>query len=92
MKLYRRDAHSDNQQISYYLKGALVSLLLDLHLLARGQGLHVLLQQLWQRLVKQAGATARPMLSNWLESLIRNCPHCCRAGSLAWTIYRSLAI
>ena len=49
VKLYRRDAHSDNQQISYYLKGALVSLLLDLHLLARGQGLHVLLQQLWQR-------------------------------------------
>ena len=49
VKLYRRDAHSDNQQISYYLKGALVSLLLDLHLLAQGQGLHVLLQQLWLR-------------------------------------------
>jgi predicted metalloprotease with PDZ domain len=49
VKLYRRDAHSDNQQISYYLKGALVSLLLDLHLLAQGKGLHVLLQQLWQR-------------------------------------------
>ena len=49
VKLYRRDAHSDNQQISYYLKGALVSLLLDLHLLAQDKGLHVLLQQLWER-------------------------------------------
>ena len=38
VKLYRRDAHSDNQQISYYLTGALVSLLLDLHLLAQDKG------------------------------------------------------
>ncbi len=30
IKLYRRDANSDNNQISYYLKGQLVSLLLDL--------------------------------------------------------------
>ncbi len=30
IKLYRRDAYSDNSQISYYLKGELVSLLLDL--------------------------------------------------------------
>ena len=30
IKLYRRDAHSDNSQISYYLKGEMVSLLLDL--------------------------------------------------------------
>ena len=30
IKLYRSDAHSDNVQISYYLKGELVSLLLDL--------------------------------------------------------------
>jgi predicted metalloprotease with PDZ domain len=30
IKLYRRDASSDNSQISYYLKGELVSLLLDL--------------------------------------------------------------
>ena len=49
VKLYRRDAHSDNQQVSYYLKGAMVALLIDLYLLAKGSGLHVLLQQLWQR-------------------------------------------
>lgn len=30
IKLYRREAHSDNNQISYYLKGQFVSLLLDL--------------------------------------------------------------
>ena len=49
VKLYRADAHSSNQQVSYYLKGTLVALLLDLHLLARGSGLHGLLQRLWQR-------------------------------------------
>lgn len=30
IKLYRRDAYSNNNQISYYLKGELVTLLLDL--------------------------------------------------------------
>ncbi|HBE21418.1 MAG TPA: peptidase M61 [Cyanobacteria bacterium UBA11149] len=30
IKLYRRDSNSDNSQVSYYLKGELVSLLLDL--------------------------------------------------------------
>ncbi|TVU54367.1 MAG: M61 family peptidase [Arthrospira sp. PLM2.Bin9] len=30
IKLYRRDAYSDNNQISYYLKGELVSLMLEL--------------------------------------------------------------
>ncbi|MDF0554692.1 M61 family metallopeptidase [Kamptonema sp. UHCC 0994] len=35
IKLYRRDANSDNSQISYYLKGEMVSLLLDLLIRAR---------------------------------------------------------
>ena len=35
IKLYRRDANSDNNQISYYLKGELVSLLLDLFIRAK---------------------------------------------------------
>ncbi|GFE67669.1 M61 family metallopeptidase [Chroococcus sp. FPU101] len=30
IKLYRRDANSDNSQISYYLKGQLIAMLLDL--------------------------------------------------------------
>lgn len=37
IKLYRRDANSDNSQISYYLKGELVSLLLDLLIRERHQ-------------------------------------------------------
>jgi len=35
IKLYRRDAYSDNNQMSYYLKGQLVSLLLDLLIRAK---------------------------------------------------------
>ena len=35
IKLYRRDVNSDNNQISYYLKGELVSLLLDLLIRAK---------------------------------------------------------
>ena len=37
IKLYRRDSNSDNCQISYYLKGELVSLLLDLRIRAHHQ-------------------------------------------------------
>jgi predicted metalloprotease with PDZ domain len=37
IKLYRRDAHSDNCQMSYYLKGELVTLLLDLLIRDRHQ-------------------------------------------------------
>jgi len=52
IKLYRRDAYSDNNQISYYLKGELVSLLLDL--LARAnsdnaRSLDDVLRSLWQQ-------------------------------------------
>lgn len=35
IKLYRRDANSDNCQISYYLKGEMISLLLDLLIRAK---------------------------------------------------------
>jgi predicted metalloprotease with PDZ domain len=51
IKLYRRDAHSDNSQISYYLKGEMVSLLLDLLIRARHQNqrsLDDVLLRLWQ--------------------------------------------
>ncbi len=52
IKLYRRDAHSDNSQVSYYLKGEMVSLLLDLLIRLRhgnGRSLDDVLQLLWQR-------------------------------------------
>ncbi|NJR65012.1 MAG: M61 family metallopeptidase [Leptolyngbyaceae cyanobacterium CRU_2_3] len=52
IKLYRRDANSNNSQISYYLKGEMVSLLLDLLIRARhgnGRSLDDVLRSLWQR-------------------------------------------
>jgi predicted metalloprotease with PDZ domain len=55
IKLYRRDAHSDNNQISYYLKGELVTFLLDLIIRDRHQNqrsFDQVLQQLWVRFGK----------------------------------------
>jgi predicted metalloprotease with PDZ domain len=52
IKLYRRDANSDNAQISYYLKGAMVSFLLDLLIRQRTQNrrsLDDVMRQLWQQ-------------------------------------------
>jgi predicted metalloprotease with PDZ domain len=48
VKLYRQDAHSPDCQISYYLKGALLALVLDLRLRRRGSWLGAVLQQLWR--------------------------------------------
>jgi len=49
-QLYKPDANSVNAGISYYSKGALVALALDLHLRANGQGdLDQLVLSLWQR-------------------------------------------
>lgn len=51
IKLYRRDANSDNSQISYYLKGEMVSLLLDLLIREKHnnqRSLDDVLRQLWQ--------------------------------------------
>ncbi|GAB4236907.1 MAG: PDZ domain-containing protein [Elainellaceae cyanobacterium] len=52
IKLYRRDANSDNNQISYYLKGEMVSLLLDLLIRAKHENqrsLDDVLRQMWQQ-------------------------------------------
>ena len=52
IKLYRRNAYSDNNQISYYLKGKLVSLLLDLIIRAKHhnkRSLDDVMQLMWQR-------------------------------------------
>ncbi len=48
VKLYRQDAHSHDNQISYYLKGSVLSLVLDLHLRRRGSWLGAVLRQLWR--------------------------------------------
>ncbi len=47
VKLYRPDAYSPNSQISYYLKGAVLALVLDLHLRRRGSALPQVLRELW---------------------------------------------
>ena len=55
IKLYRRDANSDNCQISYYLKGELVSLLLDLLIRQRHKNersLDDVMRQMWEQFGK----------------------------------------
>jgi predicted metalloprotease with PDZ domain len=47
VKLYRREANSDDSQISYYLKGAILSLVLDLELRRAGSCLAQVLRDLW---------------------------------------------
>jgi predicted metalloprotease with PDZ domain len=48
VKLYRQDAHSHDSQISYYLKGTVLTLVLDLHLRRHGSWIGAVLRQLWQ--------------------------------------------
>ena len=55
IKLYRRNAYSDNNQISYYLKGQLVSLLLDLLIRAKHnnkRSLDDVMLLMWERFGK----------------------------------------
>jgi predicted metalloprotease with PDZ domain len=84
VKLYRADAYSADSQVSYYLKGAVLALCLDLHLRAAGSCLALVLQALWrshgrfgrgyreQDLLK-AFAVAAPdlerLLPNWLHAV-----------------------
>jgi predicted metalloprotease with PDZ domain len=48
VKLYRQDAHSADTQVSYYLKGAVLALVLDLHLRRHGSALTTVLRRLWR--------------------------------------------
>jgi predicted metalloprotease with PDZ domain len=48
VKLYLADEHSANCQVSYYLKGAVLALVLDLQLRASGHGLPAVLRDLWR--------------------------------------------
>jgi predicted metalloprotease with PDZ domain len=83
VKLYRQDASSADSQISYYLKGAVVALMLDLHLRRQGSCLAVVLRALWRShgtwgrgyhnddlvaaFAEQAADLAE-LLPHWLES------------------------
>ena len=48
VKLYKADAYAADSQVSYYLKGAVVALCLDLHLRQRQSSLPQVLQRLWR--------------------------------------------
>jgi len=49
IKFYRQDENSPNAIVSYYAKGALVALALDLTLRTRGSSLDDVMRTLWQR-------------------------------------------
>ena len=71
IKLYRRDNNSDNSQISYYLKGELVSLLLDLLIRAKYQNkrsLDNVMVQMWE----QFGKTETGFTSHQLQRVIES--------------------
>ena len=48
VKLYKADAYATSSQVSYYLKGAVLALVLDLHLRRHGSGLPAVLRRLWR--------------------------------------------
>jgi predicted metalloprotease with PDZ domain len=72
IKLYRRDANSDNCQISYYLKGELVSLLLDLLIRQRHQNqrsLDDVLRQMWEQFGKAEVGFSPQQLQEVIEAV-----------------------
>jgi predicted metalloprotease with PDZ domain len=69
IKLYRRDANSDNCQISYYLKGELVSLLLDLLIRQRHQNQRSL-DDVMRRMWEQFGKAEISFTPSQLEEVI----------------------
>ncbi|MFM7269542.1 MAG: M61 family metallopeptidase [Cyanobium sp.] len=83
VKLYRPDPHNRDSQVSYYLKGAVIALVLDLHLRRHGSALAVVLQELWQshgrhgrgyreadllRAFARHGEDLSTLLPGWLDS------------------------
>ncbi len=72
IKLYRRDANSDNSQISYYLKGELVSLLLDLLIRDRFQNqrsLDDVMRLMWEKFGKSEIGFTPEQLKEVIESV-----------------------
>ena len=71
IKLYRRESHSDNNQISYYLKGQWVSMLLDLIIREKHQNkksLDDVMAILWQRFGKdEIGFTSEDLTNVFSE-------------------------
>lgn len=73
IKLYRRDAYSDNHQISYYLKGELVSFLLDLLIRDRHdnqRSLDDVMRQMWQQFGKDEIGFTPEALQTVFETVV----------------------
>ncbi|NET56096.1 MAG: M61 family metallopeptidase [Symploca sp. SIO2E6] len=72
IKLYRRDANSDNSQISYYLKGAMVCFLLDLLIRTRHgnqRSLDDVMRHLWEQFGKREIGYTPQQLQRVIESV-----------------------
>jgi predicted metalloprotease with PDZ domain len=72
IKLYRRDANSNNSQISYYLKGELVTLLLDLLIRSRHRNQRSfddVMAIMWQRFGKEEIGFTPEQLQSVIESV-----------------------
>ena len=82
VKLYKADAYAPDSQISYYLKGAVIALCLDLHLRSASSSLMEVLRTLWnshgrwargysEADLVQAFATVAPELEQQLPRWLR---------------------
>ncbi len=72
IKLYRPDANSGNSQISYYLKGAMVSLLLDLLIREKygnQSSFNDVMRQMWQQFGKSEIGYTPEQLQAVIESV-----------------------
>lgn len=72
IKLYRQDANSPNSQISYYLKGEMITLLLDLMIRSRHQNqrsLDDVMLKLWHKFGKDEIGYTADELKQILESV-----------------------
>lgn len=72
IKLYRRHPNSDNSQISYYLKGEMVSLLLDLFLRRKfnnGRSLNDIMRVLWEKFGKAEIGYTPEQLQEVIEAI-----------------------
>ncbi len=72
IKLYRPDANSKNAQVSYYLKGELVSLLLDLLIRKESGNMRSqdqVMQQMWQQFGQSETGYTHAQLKSVVESV-----------------------
>jgi predicted metalloprotease with PDZ domain len=68
VKLYRQDAYSPDTQVSYYLNGTILSLVLDLHLRRHGSCLGQVLRGLWHRFGRwEAGYREGDLLASFTD-------------------------